>query len=234
MKKIILIFALGMMFSCSNETENPNASEDAAVISLMKTSDKSTLSHSQLQEIVKYLDRKPGDAKYLIAEGISKDISKDRISSKAQSVSTEVPIDQYMHIIPVTGTVDYGASVSVSPYGPPGRWRVVYNWTVAENVFGFFDITSTENVDVIDYGRNGLGGAVIYSIDSVTHGGSYIRGVFGPLSWRETSYNNVPGQYGAFFFTNGLLEAPGYNREQGSSRYANISVIVATGGFISQ
>lgn len=232
MKKIIFTFALGMMFACSDETGSTQPSEDTAVIKLMKTTDKSTLSQSQLEEIVNYLDKKPEDSKYLIVEGISKDIPKGRISSKTEAVSAEAPIGQLMQIVAVTGTVDNGASAGLSSYG--GRWRVVYNWTVAENAFGLFDITSTENIDVDDMGRNGLGGNVMYSIRSVTHGGSYIRGVFGPLSWRETSYNNVPGKYGAFFFTNGLLEAPGYNRAHHSSRYANVSVIVATGGFISQ
>lgn len=231
MKKIITIFTLCVLFSCSEEN-NSGTSSDADAIALLKIEDKSNFTDKQFRTMVDYLDKHPqkqipGEVRR--SSKISGSLTNTAVTGKSQIAAAEPNLGEYMAVYPYTSPADDYASVDLTRQG--SFYDLVYKWTVGENALGFYRIMSREYVRAQDGQRDATG--QIWTIMLVSHAGSYLEGIYGPLSWLEHSHANTPGLYGAFFITSGQVQALGASRQISSSRYANISTIVRTGGYYS-
>ncbi|CAD0002460.1 hypothetical protein [Flavobacterium chungangense] len=228
MKKIISIFILGMLLSCTSDGEQSNKSAEAEAIRLMKVPDKSTLSLSEVKKIVKYLDEKPEDSKYLKGEDISK--KEPIVNSKNSAKTADYTMSDYMQIAPFpTNSADFGASVELSDW-QTSVTRVKFQWTMLYNINGLFSVYSLENFEVYNLGPS-TQYLTLYSIKSVYHGFSYMSGNSGPLSWTETNHNVVAGSEGAYFFVNGRISIPnGSSFQYGTNKYVNVSMMINTNG----
>lgn len=233
MKKIITILAFCTLLSCSEEKDGADLSTDAAVIKLMKTPDKSTLSKAELKTIVKYLDKKPEDSKYLMTDGILKDTSAVNSNLKNSAKIAEYTMADYMQIMVLpSNSPDFKASVDMSNFGA-GRIKITYVWTILSNAAGLFDVFSQENFIVTDSGP--LAPYLKqYTIEQSNHVGSFIKGNSGPIGWVQTNYSFVPGDYSAYIFVGGDLKGPSNMRVTVSAnRFVNITQMVNTNGLIT-
>ncbi|MEN2398722.1 hypothetical protein GKZ90_0002995 [Flavobacterium sp. MC2016-06] len=231
MKRIISILIVGILMSCSNETEIPQADADAAIIRLMKSPDKNTLSLKERKEILDHLEKQPEDIKYLMPEGYSVDKSYVKPDLRRTAKTADYTIGEYMMIrVYPEGGPDYGGSLEDIPLG--SFHQLIYGWTIAENILGLFDIVSYERLMVYD---NGPLGAYNYSyqIQSAGHAGSGLRGQYGPLGWSETGRNVAYTNNYVWFYTTGdVIQGTG-RVAFGKNKTGNINSIVYSNGAYS-
>ncbi|SFD66505.1 hypothetical protein [Flavobacterium phragmitis] len=191
MKKIIFVFALGMLFSCGDDSENPQPSAEAEAISLMKVQDKSTLSSAQIKKIVKHLDEKPENSRYLAVGNASKERQIHSEISKNTAKTAEYTMDQYWQLIPMqTASADYRAFLQLTDWQSDPT-RAVYEWTMLYNALDLFDLASVENFELWNNG-SGSQYLYLYTIKSAAHRYSYIRGYSNGIAWNETNNTVFP------------------------------------------
>lgn len=231
MKKIILLLVAGALFSCSNETETAQDSADAAIIRLMKTPDKNTLSLAERKSILEHLEKNPQDVKYFIVGGVPKDIPARKPGSAITAKTANYTPGEYMMVqLHQPGTADFGASVQVTDIGP--YTELVYGWTIASNLLGIFGIMSYERLMLFDNGPLGYYN-FSYKIVSASHLGSGLRGQYGPLGWQETNRNVTYTDNYAWFYTGGDLKQGTASMHFANNCNGNVNSIVYSNGVYS-
>lgn len=231
MKKIISILAAGILFSCSNETETAQASADAAIIRLMKTPDKNSLTVTERKEILEHLEKNPQDIKYLMRQGNTKDPRTENQDRRLTAKTAEYTPGDYFNVRPFpSNSADFGASVEIR--GTSGYKTLIYGWTMAYNLLGLFDIKSYENLTVAD---NGPLGAYNYSyqIVSAYHAGSGLTYTSAPVGWSETGRNVTYTANYFWFFTAGNLSMGTSSMPISQNKNGNINSIAYSNGVYS-
>ena len=220
-----------MLFSCTNETETSKESADAAVIRLMKTADKNSLTLKERKEILEHLEKNPQDIKYLMPEGYLKDPRTAVRDSPVTAKTADYTPADYMKVqVFPANSADFGGSVEI--IGISGYQTLIYGWTMAYNLLGLFDIMSFENLTVAN---NGPLGNYNYSyiIVSAYHAGSGLRGASGPLGWSETGRNVAYTSNYFWFYTSGNLIQGNSSLPFAQNKNGNINSIVYSNGVYS-
>lgn len=231
MKRIISILVLGMLFSCTSETESPQASADAAIIRLMKTPDKNSLSLAERKSILEHLEKNPLDVKYLMPEGYAADSHQVKPNSRITAKTADYTPGEYMMVrVFPEGGPDFGGSIEITGMG--GFERLIYRWTLAQNLLGLFDIMSYENLTVYNNGPLGTYN-YSYNIQSAYHVGSGLTGNSGGLGWSETGRNVVYTNNYFWFYTAGELMQGNSRLPLAKNKNGNINSIVYSNGAYS-
>ena len=193
MKKLVLssllVFSLSVVGCKKSEQSIAELDPDA-----LTKSSKSVISQKKLKEIQSNFKLLAASPRNLLVKTLSS-LNRGQVqplttTNSAQNLSDSEYLDGELTL----GT-DQG-QYFLDPFGgevPMGGKIVFFNWIVAYKGDHLYDIISTERCNVWMPSFD-------WYFNSIVHENSHLEGVFGPLSWHETSNLQYVGNTGPYAY----------------------------------